>query len=350
MKVGLLRFNKTYSGWPIERILRHVIYWSFWLTFYGIVNGSYYDERYLEWFLFELLTMVVKVPYTYFVAYYLFPTLLPRREYVALGVYVLVFAFVGMIALMGLYQLFPYEMPGRATVFWSTKTVYMFVDLIYVASPVVVIKMTQRYLLQEKATEQLKAEKIAAELQMLRNQLQPHFLFNTLNNIYSMVISGEKQAAGALLKLSDILSYMLYECNVDRVDLAKEVSMLRNYIELEKIRYGARLDLSFDQQGNLNGRMITPLLLIPFVENAFKHGVSRNEKSSWIRIHLQADDESISFLIENSLPDDDVDGYNLKSGIGLRNVRKRLDILYPEKYSLTINQSDSFLVKLTIQI
>jgi two-component system, LytTR family, sensor kinase len=340
---------KQYTGWPSERILRHVVYWSFWLVFYGIVNGSYYGEDYFVWFLFELLTMTVKIPYTYFVAYYLFPKLIPTGRYVRLAALVLLLAFAGMVTLMIIYPLFPYDLPGGATDFWSTKTVYMFVDLIYVASPVVAIKMTQRYIAQERAASILKKEKAEAELQMLKNQLQPHFLFNTLNNIYGMVITAEKGAPEALLKLSEMLSYMLYECNSQEIALDKEVHLLRNYIELEKLRYGNRLDLSFEVTGFFKGKMIPPLLLIPFVENAFKHGSSPTEGHSWIRIHLEVCDDGLTFLVENSLPDTDIASVDsIKSGIGLQNVKKRLEMLYPNTHSLVMNKSDTFLTKLKL--
>lgn len=336
------------GGSKLVRIGRHVLYWSFWLLFYGVVNGSHYGETYSKWFLFELVTMLVKVPYTYFVAYYLLPRFIPKERYLLFGVYVFAFAFIGMIALMGLYQLYPY--PFGETKFWSTKTLYMFVDLIYVASPVAVIKMIQGYISQQRTAAQLREEKMAAELQMLKNQLQPHFLFNTLNNIYSMVISGEKQAAGALLKLSDIISYMLYECNTDKVDLAKEMNLVRNYIELEKIRYGSRLEVSLDQRGNVNGKMIAPLLLIPFIENAFKHGVAKDESHPWVRVHLDTVDSTLVFIVENSLPSTDTNHSILKSGIGLDNVKKRIEIIYPALHSLIIQQKESFLVKLSLQL
>lgn len=341
-------FNKEYRGWSVERISRHVLYWSFWLTFYGVVNGSYYGEQYADWFFFEFITMLVKLPYTYFIAYYIFPRYVASKQYVKLGLSVLGYAFIGMLALMALYQIFPY--PFGATNFWSTKTVYMFVDLIYVASPVVVIKMTQRYLKQERMAAQLKEEKIEAELQILKNQLQPHFLFNTLNNIYGMVISKEKHAGEAILKLSDMISYMLYECSTDKVELVKEVTLLSNYIDLEKIRYGDRLELSFEKKGHLAGRMIPPLLLVPFVENAFKHGVSRDEKRPWVRIHIRVEEGSLSFLMENSLPNVNGHGSTLRSGVGLENVKKRLDLLYPDRHELVLSKTDTFLVKLNLEL
>jgi len=344
-------FSKLiYSYQSRYRIIRHVVYWCFWLGFYGIVNTAYHHSTFYKWFLFELLTMGVKVPYSYFLAYYLFPRLIPERRYVSLIFWILLWAFVGMLALMFLYQIFPYEMPGGATEFLSFKTVYMVTDLIYVASPVVLIKMTQNYIRQERNATRLAQEKTEAELKILRNQLQPHFLFNNLNNIYSMVISGDKLAGNSLLKLSDILSYMLYECNVEKINLEKEIHLIRNYIELEKLRYEDRLELSFEVQGDISGQLISPLLLMPFIENAFKHGVSKSEGRSWVRVYLFVEGKTLQYLVENSLHENYDEAINVTSGIGLSNVKKRLDILYTDRHQLTIQRIDTYLVKLIIEL
>lgn len=346
----MLSFEKEYKGWPPERIARHVLYWSCWVTFYCVINASYQGTGYMQWFLLELIFMTVKLPYAYFVAYYLFPKFLPQKKYVTLFSLMLLFAFLGVGFLVILLSNFPQISEGQPTEFWSVKTFFRAIDLIYVASLVVVIKMIQRYLRQERMNAQLKEDKVNAELQILKNQLQPHFLFNTLNNIYSIVLSGDKNGAGAILKLSDILSYMLYECNVDLVGLEKEVGLIKNYIQLEKIRYGERLDLSFEVDGGIKGKTIAPLILIPFVENAFKHGVFENEKYSWIRIHLQTDENELTFIVENSLPENNNGNSAVKSGIGLNNVKKRLELLYPEKHHLIITKTETFLINLKISL
>ncbi|MGS2741630.1 sensor histidine kinase [Sinomicrobium sp. M5D2P17] len=346
----MLSFEKEYKGWPPERIARHIIYWSCWLTFYCVINASYYETDYLQWFLLELIFMTVKVPYAYFVAYYLFPKFLSQKKYGTLFFLMLFFAFLGVGFLVILLSNFPQIAWGQPTEFWSVKTFFRAIDLVYVASLVVVIKMIQRYLRQERMNAQLKEDKMDAELQILKNQLQPHFLFNTLNNIYSIVLSGDKNGAGAILKLSDMLSYMLYECNVDLVALKKEVALIRNYIELEKIRYGDRVDLSFEVDSDIKGKAIAPLLLVPFVENAFKHGVFKNEKNSWIRIHLQTDDDQLTFIVENSLPENNNGNSGVKSGIGLNNVKKRLQLLYPEKHHLSTTKNETFLINLKISL
>ena len=165
-----------------------------------------------------------------------------------------------------------------------------------------------------------------------------------------MVLSGEKKAAGALMKLSEIISYMLYECNVAMVDFDKEVQVIRNYIELEKIRYGERLDLSFEITGQTGGKRIPPLLLIPFIENAFKHGASKEINKAWIRIHIQVEREELLFMLENSIPEGEKPLTHARSGIGLENVSKRLDLLFGEDYTLNISEADTFLVNLKIPL
>ena len=146
-------------------------------------------------------------------------------------------------------------------------------------------------------------QKLGAELKVLKNQLHPHFLFNTLNNLYSMVLTQHPRASEVVVRLSDIMSYMLYDCERRLIDLEKEIENLKNYIELEKIRYGKRLDISFETGGKIAGKSIPPLLLLPFLENAFKHGVGKNERASWVRINLWVNDEELTYLVENSLPD-----------------------------------------------
>ncbi|MCE7053867.1 histidine kinase [Algoriphagus sp. AGSA1] len=344
----MIELDKNYNKWTLERIARHVVYWGFWLTFYGIVNGSFYEGNYADWFFYEILFMTVKIPYSYFLAYKLFPRYLPRSQYIKLALLVAFYAFVGMVILYFLDQLFPMEKSGKTQEFLSSRTLYMFIDLIYIASPVVAIKLIQQNIFQTRANERLKSEKVQAELQNLKNQLQPHFLFNTLNNIYSMVISGDRSAPGSILKLSEILSYILYECNVEKVLLSKEVSLIKNYIDLEKVRYGERLDLYFDIQGSVGGVCMPPLLLMPFVENAFKHGPSKDISNSWVRIYLFANEEELVFMVENKITPDETHNSPVKSGIGLQNVRKRLSLLYPDSHELIIKIKDSFLVRLKI--
>ncbi len=343
-------FEKTYDKWTWERLSRHVLYWTFWLIFYGTINGTYHDNGYLVWLLFELVAMLIKLPYAYFVAYYLVPKFLPKKRYLTIIFCTILLAFISLGLIIKLNSFFPYEMGEQPTNLWSGKAFYRTLDLIYIASLLVIINMGQKYFQQIQLNAKLREEKVNAELQILKNQLQPHFLFNTLNNIYGMVLSGEKKAADSILQLSNIISYMLYECNDDLVELDKEVNMLKNYIQLEKIRYGQQLDHSFEIHGEMEGRRIAPFLLISFVENAYKHGVSNNIKQSWIRTVLQVQENTIIFIVENAIPDDQKKNTVMESGIGLENVKKRLQLMYPNRHKLSITKADSFLINLTISL
>ena len=344
----MLSLDKEYNVWNWSRISRHLFYWGFWLMFYCVLNGSQYGNNYLDWLIFEALAMTIKLPYVYFVAYFLLPRFITKKRYIVLGLSMIVSAFIAGLITVLIYRYFPYEM-GKDLSMSFGKYVYRILDLLYIASFVVVIKLVQEYSVQKKVNTLLTEEKVKSELQMLKNQLQPHFLFNTLNNIYSLVISNDKQAPNAILMLSDILSYMLYDCNVEKIAVEKEVKLIKNYLELEKVRYGNRLDLSFSVTGDIIGKSIPPLLLIPFIENAFKHGIAKSEKESWLSIHLDVSDKELSFQVENSLPGlMSGSNSNLKSGIGIENLTQRLKLLYPGQYSMKTIKEDSYLVNLKI--
>ena len=346
----MFSLEREYNGWPPDRIARHFLYWSFWVTFYCVLNAAYQRTGYLQWLWLELMFMTVKIPYAYFVAYFLFPRFLPGKRYVILFALMLLFAFVGVGFMVLLLKMFPQFASGQPSIFWSPKSIFRALDLVYVASLVVVVKMIQRFFRQERMNERLKAEKIGSELQMLKNQLQPHFLLNTLNNIYGLVLDGDKKAGDALIQLSNIINYMLYDCNVDRTELQKEIDLLKNYLELEKIRYGERLDLSLEVEGDMADHQIAPLLLIPFVENSFKHGVSQSQGKSWVRILIQINGNQFSFQIENSTASTTESTPTLKSGIGLENVGKRLRLIYPGAHQLDIGPGETFLVNLKIDL
>ena len=215
-----------------------------------------------------------------------------------------------------------------------------------------ILKMLQHQTLQEKQNALLVEQKLKAELRVLKNQLHPHFLFNTLNNLYSLVLIQHQKSADVVLRLSDMMSYMLYECERPLIDLEKEIEHLNNYIELEKIRHGKRLNFSFEMGGDVQGKSIAPLLLLPFLENAFKHGVEKDEKDSWIRINLWVKNNQLTYFVENSLPENKEED-NLpktQSGVGLTNVKKRLELLYSNAHNLEIIDNESFLIKLNINL
>ena len=187
-----------------------------------------------------------------------------------------------------------------------------------------VFKMLKDY--YEKMEEKviLVRETVNAELQLLKAQIHPHFLFNTLNNIYSFTLNRSHLAGELVLKLSDTLNYMVNDCEAPLVSVEKELKMIEDYIGLEKVRYGDRLDMTLEIKGDCQNKMIAPLLLIPFVENSFKHGSSKMLQHPWIKLRIVIKENMLSMDLNNSKPQST--SQNGKNGIGLKNVQKRLAV------------------------
>ena len=164
------------------------------------------------------------------------------------------------------------------------------------------IKLVKRWWLKQKETEQLAKEKTKAELQLLKAQVHPHFLFNTLNNIYFFTLTNSTQAPVMIKKLSGMLHYILNECNLPLVPLEKEIKMIRDYMALEKIRYAEQMQMTIDIKEDHDSKMIAPLLLIPFVENSFKHGASKMITQPWVKLTISIEEDRLHFIIMNSKP------------------------------------------------
>ena len=202
---------------------------------------------------------------------------------------------------------------------------------------------------KQKDNLDLKKENAEAELLLLKAQIHPHFLFNTLNNIYSFTLDKSPQAKKMVKMLEDMLHYMIEECEQPQVSLAKEIAILKDYFELERIRYGNSIDMQFEVTGNTTGKSVTPLLMIPFVENSFKHGTSQILREPWIHLFIQADDDVVHFSLTNSKPGEETPHH--RKGIGLHNVRKRLELLYPDRHLLLIESTkNTFTVNMQIPI
>ncbi|MEM6893129.1 MAG: histidine kinase [Bacteroidota bacterium] len=355
--------SNRYDSWSLERISRHVAYWLLWWLFYTVVNEGVFDNgNYRSWFLFELLVLPLKLSITYFTIYYLFPIYAKNKRYGVFFLLIFGLTIVGGLLFRALdyYIVTEYLISSRSFLdkiddskFWSYHIAYKVLDLIFVVSLVLPVKFIQLQLEQERRTKVLMTQKLETELNYLKHQLQPHFLFNTLNNIYGMIITKDENAGETVLKLSEILSYMLYNSNEKEISLEQELSCLSNYIALEKLRYGDELTVDYTVNGNTEHQKIAPLILISFVENAFKHGPSDGLEKSWIAISVDISKDVFRFRVENSLPKQpkikSEEPARVLSGIGLNNVEKRLQLIYGEQYQLTTTSTDTYLVELSIK-
>ena len=358
----MLIFSKKYTRWSWERIARHIAYWTFWWLFYTVVNAGIFENgSYRPWFLFELHILPLKLSITYFTIYYLFPKYAKDKQYPIFFLYILGLVAMGGFVFRAIEIYFVsdniiaseiYLKKIQVEQFMSFNIVYKALDLLFVVALVLLIKFIQRQIEQERKTKSLITQNLQTELNYLKHQLQPHFLFNTLNNLYGLIITKDENASESVLKLSEILSYMLYDSNDTEIPLEKELACLSNYIELEKLRYGDELTITYTVQGSPQHHKIAPLILISFVENAFKHGPSDQLVNSWISISATIEADSFRFVVENSIDkehlENDQKDARVVSGIGLSNVEKRLELIYGEDFNLNIMQEDFYKVELTI--
>ncbi|HWA36204.1 MAG TPA: histidine kinase, partial [Cyclobacteriaceae bacterium] len=216
------------------------------------------------------------------------------------------------------------------------------------------IKLIKHWYNKKMENERLEKEKLKAELELLKNQLHPHFLFNTLNNLYSLIIQKSNHAPEVVLKLADLLRFMLTESSKNKIALTQEIDILKSYMALEQLRFGERLDLTVNMNGDPGNKMIAPLLLLPFAENAFKHGANASLDQPWVSMDIEVKNNNLKFKMINGKAPNGTglsSSKSFPSGIGLQNVRRRLDVLYPGKYVLrTLEQDESFIVNLNVEL
>jgi two-component system LytT family sensor kinase len=335
-----------------REFLFHVAFWLIHL-FFRVEVGQFYEVDKATLLLIEVVELPQKMAFTYFIIYFLVPYYLKREKYLAL----FLFALVGLLVIIlwrrihDFYFLFPLlpDQKSLSTIeFWNVRSaVYRLIYIMPATAMGVALYFIRDWFINLRRTEKLEREKLVTELELLKGQIHPHFLFNTLNNLYTLVLKQHEHAADVVLKLSALLSYMLYEANERTVLLSKEIIHINNLIGLEKLRYGERLEYSFTVSGDHSAIRIAPLLLLPIIENAFKHGVSRSTGKVWVRIALHAENEILLLQVENSVSPDKMNE-TMHKGIGQKNLQRRLELLYPGKHELRIHAKDTFLVWLQV--
>ena len=203
-----------------------------------------------------------------------------------------------------------------------------------------IFKIVTDWIKYQRDTKELQTQTMQSELKFLKSQINPHFLFNTLNNLYALTLKKSDKAPEIVIKLSEMMRYMLYECNEKRVLLSKEVNYLRNYLDLETLRQGKNVDINFEVNGQVGDQQIAPLMFIPFLENSFKHGLNNQLSQGFVNIKMDVGPRKVHFFIENSKAEAiPLQTHKRSGGIGLVNVRRRLNLLYPNHYQLNIKDN-----------
>jgi len=210
-----------------------------------------------------------------------------------------------------------------------------------------IARETREWYIQDKERKEMEKQQLISELSFLKSQVNPHFLFNSLNGIYSLAIKKSDKTPDAVLQLSELMRHMLYESDREEVELEKEVEYLKNYIQLQKLRIPPEGQVSFEVEGDISRKMIAPMLFIPFIENAFKHGVDAD--GATIQIKMLVKGNILTFDMMNRVSQ--AKSKDSSSGIGLMNVRKRLDLLYGNRYKLEYKESNgNFVVHLYLNL
>ncbi len=333
------RWQKLYRNSPAFRILLHLLYWILAWGFMNLLFG-YGGMKDPYSLFYSSIILCISAGVSYCISYFLIPRYLSSGKYTLFLVYlvstVIVSLDLELIATM-LFIVFLEKFQVK-TFFQYPREVYsLLTGTYFVVFLSVAITLFEYWNREQRRKQAATREKVEAELKLLKSQIHPHFLFNTLNNIYSLALQKSEQAPDAVLKLSGLLDYLIYQGENERVSLRKETDLIRNYIELETLRYGDRLDLDFQVSGDPENIRIAPLLLIPLVENAFKHGISRSRQPQSLILKLEISRRNVDFYIENTKPPVR-DPKPATGGLGLENLRKRLEILYPGKHTLEIEE------------
>ena len=211
------------------------------------------------------------------------------------------------------------------------------------------IKLIKKGIFERLEFKEINEKQLQTELTLLKSQVNPHFFFNTLNNLYSLSLQKSDEVPDVVLKLSDLMRYVLECGKKQKVSLSKEVEHIKSYISLEKLRYSRNFEIKFETDGNISKKTIAPMLLIPFVENAFKHGMFSKAKNSFLHISLKVVMNRLIFSVVNSKPENSLENNSNSTGTGLENVKRRLQLLYPERHDLEIiDTKDKYKIKLNI--
>jgi len=344
-----------------SRNIYHIIFWCVCLT--AFIFPMYVASNFNNTFIFKIITIAVAFNLCFAAAVYtnlrvLLPAFFKKKHFFFYFLFLIIT--VGLSALIiDLLLIYPLnsfvigedDFKSINFVDWFN---FAIISFIYVGITSI-ISLTREWFVIQKLTTQLKEienEKLEAEIKVLKSQIKPHFLFNSLNNIYSLALDKSDKTATVVLQLSDLMRYILYDCNDKLVDINKELDFSKNYIDLHKIRLDEKIPVNFEIKGLFDGHKIAPLLFEPLIENAFKHGAYSKETDGFINIIFNFNHEAqMELVIENSYDSTWTENKNRTGGIGIQNVIRRLELIYPQKHALNIEKDDkTFKITLNIEL
>lgn len=325
----------------------------FWVVLYAllVLFGHLEGMNWAQTLQLEFISLAFYAVVVYINLLYLVPQLLARNSLLYLLSLLLLSALVTPLKVLFQY-IYLQENPS-----WQLELVegqwIIFLGNVLVGLLSTVLKVVIDWVRYQREKQELTTRTMQSELRFLRSQINPHFLFNTLNNLYALTLIKSDIAPDIVLKLAEIMRYMLYECNEKHVLLSKEIQYMQNYLDLERLRQPRAADISLTVEGDVSDQMVAPLMFVPFLENSFKHGLNHDlQGNGYVRAQLKVQQRVLEFTIENSKAGQFPRHHHVKSGgIGLTNIKHRLDLLYPKQHALTIlDEPNKFTVHLSLPI
>ncbi len=336
----------------LKTILYHLLFWSLYVLSEYLANYPHlHASAHVQMLRSVLLSLPILMIPTYFIVLCAVPRYLKKDNmlvFLPILLIAAVFVFYGRIKWLELISYLNDDFMGSIPASKVVKNVIRDYATIALATAIYIMADWRK---KEGENKQLMEAKAKSDLELLKRQLHPHFLFNTLNNIYSLSLKNSDQTVESILKLSKLLEYLVYQAGERQVSLVEEIELVKNYIALEKLRYGSELNVKLDIKG-IDGNLKTaPLILLPFIENCFKHG-GKNEKGVfWIKIRLRLFERLLTVFIENSKNYKQKSHTKKSSGVGLSNISERLELLYCGNYELDIEDRLAFYsVKLELKL
>jgi hypothetical protein len=347
--------NPTYNKISSIPIASQILFWLGYFSFNTIRWGNFYND-----YLYSIKSNVIEFPFhiilSYLFIFYLLPKLFNGK---GIEFFTLLFISLGLTLVLKFQITYFFtsgdvlpEFAGITSKIDLTYAINVILGEIYVIAFVTAIKLAIDWTKQRQYLAATSEMLLENELKYLRSQIQPHFFFNTLNNLYSLTIDKSDKAPDLILKLSDLMKYFLYETGKEFQTLKNEISHIKDYIDIEKLRYDEALKVNFKIDGKTKKVLIKPLILIPLVENAFKHGARNSTKNGYIDITLKATKTLLDFRVENSFEKQTKKIKAQIGGIGLTNLKKRLELNYgPDFYSLDIiKEKNKYIAHLKVKL
>lgn len=330
----------------------NLVFWTIYFLYEWLGRGASIDH-YDYYFVKACITIPIAFAMSYLSVHFLFDRFYFKNRKTAfwIGQAIVAIVFVTINRVLSYYYFYPTHYPPglEKPLFFIPKILIEFVNLYLIVSLYGMFIFMKSWYRQQQTLQELSQAKIAAELELLKMQVQPHFIFNMLNNIYSGAFKKSPETAQQILKLSSFLEYNLYDSKKEMVPLTEEIEYIQNYVDLQKIRVGEKLDVSINVFDTINGILIPPMLLLPIIENCFKHGVYKSINPSWVRVDISVKGQEVILKFENSIENNTLSFSTQTGGLGLENVKRRLDLIYPNSHDFkTYEEENSFLVILKL--